>query len=260
MHKGYAFVQFTNQSDARSACTGEDGKSISGQVLDVNMVAEPKPHQVGRKRQNVTKTGNDCYCAPVTVVASSTPSKRPRLVTSPSPQRTPSSSNGDTVTLDQLKTYSSPDILICGNCREMFSDLAGMIDHKRSYCKLRFTCRCAHQSPSTARTSESEDIGENQFVCGRCKEDMKSAADLMMHAQTVHATGICQQDAKLHMNGPASSGSQRSPSTFSQASETSDAFNHTTNHPELMMISNDPLPMTEDELTILSESCIAEPV
>ncbi|EFN83399.1 hypothetical protein EAI_02213, partial [Harpegnathos saltator] len=26
---------------------------------DVNMVAEPKPHQTGRKRQNVTKTGND---------------------------------------------------------------------------------------------------------------------------------------------------------------------------------------------------------
>ena len=28
-------------------------------VADVNMVAEPKPHQTGRKRQNVTKTGND---------------------------------------------------------------------------------------------------------------------------------------------------------------------------------------------------------
>lgn len=28
-------------------------------VSDVNMVAEPKPHQTGRKRQNVAKTGND---------------------------------------------------------------------------------------------------------------------------------------------------------------------------------------------------------
>lgn len=26
---------------------------------DVNMVAEPKSHQVGRSRQNVNKTGND---------------------------------------------------------------------------------------------------------------------------------------------------------------------------------------------------------
>lgn len=30
-------------------------------VSDVNMVAEPKPHQTGRKRQNVAKTGNDWY-------------------------------------------------------------------------------------------------------------------------------------------------------------------------------------------------------
>ena len=27
--------------------------------LDVNMVAEPKAHQTGRKRQNINKTGND---------------------------------------------------------------------------------------------------------------------------------------------------------------------------------------------------------
>lgn len=28
-------------------------------IADVNMVAEPKAHQIGRKRQNVSKTGND---------------------------------------------------------------------------------------------------------------------------------------------------------------------------------------------------------
>lgn len=31
--------------------------------VDVNMVAEPKPHQTGRKRQNITKTGNDWWVA-----------------------------------------------------------------------------------------------------------------------------------------------------------------------------------------------------
>lgn len=87
MHKGYAFVQFTNPFDARNACLGEDGRTVLGQVLgnfqfklkmllfhffssfkfsithshriDVNIVAEPKEHQIGRKRQNNTKTGND---------------------------------------------------------------------------------------------------------------------------------------------------------------------------------------------------------
>jgi hypothetical protein len=33
MHKGYAFVQFTNPFDARNACHGEDGKTILNQVL-----------------------------------------------------------------------------------------------------------------------------------------------------------------------------------------------------------------------------------
>lgn len=83
MHKGYAFVQFTNPFDARNACLGEDGRNVLGQILgkilrnwtnlqakvinsnvcvlitDVNIVAEPKEHQIGRKRQNNTKTGND---------------------------------------------------------------------------------------------------------------------------------------------------------------------------------------------------------
>ena len=33
MHKGYAFVQFTNPFDARSACLGEDGRTILSQIL-----------------------------------------------------------------------------------------------------------------------------------------------------------------------------------------------------------------------------------
>ncbi len=33
MHKGYAFVQFASPFDARSACLGEDGRTISGQII-----------------------------------------------------------------------------------------------------------------------------------------------------------------------------------------------------------------------------------
>lgn len=56
----------------------------------------------------------------------------------------------------------SPDILICGNCREMFSDLVDMMEHKRDYCKLRFTCKCDalneenDGSPCTDCTSVSQ--------------------------------------------------------------------------------------------------------
>lgn len=39
----------------------------------------------------------------------------------------------------------NPDILICGNCREMFTELLDLLQHKKSYCKLRFTCKCRPQ-------------------------------------------------------------------------------------------------------------------
>lgn len=38
MHKGYAFVQFTNPFDARSACLGEDGRTVLSQILGKSFV------------------------------------------------------------------------------------------------------------------------------------------------------------------------------------------------------------------------------
>lgn len=45
VHKGYAFVQFSNERNARAAVGGEDGRVIVGQVLDINLAGEPKPHR-----------------------------------------------------------------------------------------------------------------------------------------------------------------------------------------------------------------------
>ncbi|XP_059200457.1 heterogeneous nuclear ribonucleoproteins C1/C2 isoform X1 [Centropristis striata] len=45
VHKGYAFVQFANERNARAAVDGEDGRMIVGQVLDINLAGEPKPHR-----------------------------------------------------------------------------------------------------------------------------------------------------------------------------------------------------------------------
>lgn len=42
----------------------------------------------------------------------------------------------------------TPDTLICGNCRECFSDFRELLEHKRSYCKLRFTCKCQENASS----------------------------------------------------------------------------------------------------------------
>lgn len=52
-------------------------------------------------------------------------------------------------------TEGNPDTLVCGNCREFFTDLSDLLEHKRSYCKLRFTCKCQEnvQSKFIERTN-----------------------------------------------------------------------------------------------------------
>ncbi|TRY98946.1 hypothetical protein DNTS_016998, partial [Danionella cerebrum] len=45
VHKGYAFVQFVQERNARAAVLGEDGRLVVGQVLDVNLAGEPKPYR-----------------------------------------------------------------------------------------------------------------------------------------------------------------------------------------------------------------------
>lgn len=44
----------------------------------------------------------------------------------------------------------NPDVLICGNCRECFSEISELLDHKRTYCKLRFACKCQQSNGNCA--------------------------------------------------------------------------------------------------------------
>ncbi|XP_016842219.1 uncharacterized protein LOC100113835 isoform X2 [Nasonia vitripennis] len=220
MHKGYAFVQFTNPFDARSACLGEDGRTVLSQILDVNMVAEPKPHQTGRKRQNMAKTGNDwdyyydSYCASTAFPPRlAPPLKRPRLMPParsqqqqqqqqqqqpqqqqqqqqqlPKQQKVTSNAMQD---LSQLKVYSNPDILICGNCREMFTELGELLEHKRDYCKLRFTCKCHTFNGATPTGNSAASL-----LCVLCKDSFPSAWELMVHAQAAHMINIYELGTK----------------------------------------------------------------
>ncbi|XP_068998311.1 heterogeneous nuclear ribonucleoproteins C1/C2 isoform X2 [Embiotoca jacksoni] len=57
VHKGYAFVQYANERNARSAVGGEDGRMIVGQVLDINLAGEPKPH----RSKSTKRSAGDMY-------------------------------------------------------------------------------------------------------------------------------------------------------------------------------------------------------
>ncbi|XP_028832709.1 heterogeneous nuclear ribonucleoprotein C-like isoform X2 [Denticeps clupeoides] len=57
VHKGFAFVQYANERNARAAVGGEDGRMIVGQVLDVNLAGEPKPH----RSKTTKRSAGDMY-------------------------------------------------------------------------------------------------------------------------------------------------------------------------------------------------------
>ena len=58
VHKGFAFVQYVNERNARAAVAGEDGRMIAGQVLDINLAAEPK---VNRGKAGVKRSTAEMY-------------------------------------------------------------------------------------------------------------------------------------------------------------------------------------------------------
>ncbi|XP_052459310.1 heterogeneous nuclear ribonucleoprotein C isoform X3 [Carassius gibelio] len=57
VHKGFAFVQYVNERNARAAVAGEDGRMIVGQVLDINLAGEPKPH----RSKTIKRSAGDMY-------------------------------------------------------------------------------------------------------------------------------------------------------------------------------------------------------
>ncbi|XP_043230199.1 uncharacterized protein LOC122385774 isoform X2 [Amphibalanus amphitrite] len=146
--------------------------------------------------------------AAVRLAAASPPMKRARVMVPPqgaaiptqrtviakSPSTPPARKPQGNVCLDELKTYcTGPDILICGNCREMFRSLSDLLHHKRDYCKLRFACKCSHethQTPSLCSVAAAPDEASSALLCGLCTEPFLTAWLLLEHFQTTHSVEI----------------------------------------------------------------------
>ncbi|XP_054533950.1 heterogeneous nuclear ribonucleoprotein C-like 1 [Pan troglodytes] len=60
VHKGFAFVQYDKEKNARAAVAGEDGRMIADQVVDINLAAEPKANRgnAGVKRSAAEMYGS----------------------------------------------------------------------------------------------------------------------------------------------------------------------------------------------------------
>nr|CAX73213.1 putative RNA-binding protein Raly [Schistosoma japonicum] len=56
VHKGYAFIQYANETNARAAVIGEDSKTYYNMVLDVTIASEPKNRKRGRSNVSSSLT------------------------------------------------------------------------------------------------------------------------------------------------------------------------------------------------------------
>lgn len=120
--------------------------------------------------------------------------------------------------LGNLKTYSNPDILICGNCKELFEDLVDMLDHKKNFCKMRFTCKCDYnleggdeeKSPSQqagVNTISSANDSKVRLKCTQCKETFRGAWALVNHAQKTHNLKIFNTGGDENIDQPGGNAS-----------------------------------------------------
>ncbi|KXJ78095.1 hypothetical protein RP20_CCG005611, partial [Aedes albopictus] len=69
----------------------------------------------------------------------------------------------------------------------LFTDLTELLDHKKSYCKLRFTCKCV--SPLTVNKTKTNPPSA-KLLCVACKDSFSNPWDLMVHAQAAHMVNI----------------------------------------------------------------------
>lgn len=187
MHKGYAFVQYSSQMDARRACGAEDGMTYAGQALDINIASEPK-HRPANKTSSTSQASSGA--SRVLNTQSGPPAKK---------QRTDSGTGGIKRTLVNLTSGSSSsapasksitqlaqaakDVLICGVCKTTFSSLHSLAQHKKTPCRLKISCQCQSTPPP-------ESPEPTQLVCASCNAEFSAAWDLCQHAQQEHSLSI----------------------------------------------------------------------
>lgn len=46
------------------------------------------------------------------------------------------------------------DILICGTCKQTFTDVERLVTHKKRQCQLRFACKCQEVPNGATKTGE----------------------------------------------------------------------------------------------------------
>lgn len=206
MHKGYAFVQFAYEHEARVACGSEDGKTYAGQKLDCNIASEPKKPAaappVGLKRPATglqpVKVGGPSNQVGPPIIKKIRPDPQPTI------KRTLVDLTGNTANKPDIRKPTTPtlgnaaikkvaarDVLICGTCKTGFQSLHSLAQHKKVPCKLRFACKCQNNP-----VPEPESTDPTSLQCSTCNAEFSSAWALVQHCHQEHKMTIYKTEGQ----------------------------------------------------------------
>ncbi|XP_028649396.1 heterogeneous nuclear ribonucleoproteins C1/C2 [Erpetoichthys calabaricus] len=202
VHKGFAFVQFQNERTARNAVAGEDGRVVVGQVLDINLAGEPKPHRSKTGKRSAGDMYSSSYDldydfqrdyydrmysypsrvppAPPPLSRPVVPSKRPRVSTSGG-RRTKSSfsskgsqrSSSRTLKMDDLQTIKKELTQIKHKVDYLLESLERMEkDHSK-----KSEQKCSKSESDDALQQHSSSSSKKDEVTKMDREDVGDSDD-----------------------------------------------------------------------------------
>ncbi|XP_076449771.1 uncharacterized protein LOC143286082 isoform X2 [Babylonia areolata] len=171
MHKGYAFVQYSHPGEARRAVAFENGNSYGGQILDLNIVSEPKKAAIKR---NSGPGMTDRRPPPQSSPSHPQAAKRPRQETNPSMQR----SNLVTLSNSSVKSpvVSRPRPTITPSTSATRAAAAAV---KRAATTVTKAASVSQQS--SVSTGPTMAPGKDVLICGVCKMQFTSLHSLAQH-------------------------------------------------------------------------------
>ena len=172
MHKGYSFVQYFNNESAMLATKKMHGQLIGGQIIDVNLVTDPKPYQkkLTFKIENLSSKNliepsenlSSLESTSQTVTSSTKESLTTNASSKPSMQSKKQSKPNKSLIENLISTIyqqsranllqplvtsneryqminskiTNYDLMICGTCKQIFYCFELFVQHKQTLCQF----------------------------------------------------------------------------------------------------------------------------
>ncbi|KAK6731981.1 hypothetical protein RB195_008059 [Necator americanus] len=175
--QGYAFVQFSQPSEADAAVSGLNGKKWMGVIIDVHHVDGPtqgkkRTEQESRKRgadeveTQASKLLRATEIAPLEEIKQQNRANRAVAL-------------GDSTVNEDLFTTEIADTLICGSCRYVTADFEAFKNHRIVGCDKK-----------------KEEGEPTSFKCASCDSRFTSAWAILCHLTEFHRMMLYKEEEK----------------------------------------------------------------